>query len=111
MSIDTIRADGCGLRSVTPHSISSAHRSLPYANSPLTFSTPSGRDASVPTPPVVVRSRTPVEVVVIGSLRSLQQDPGRRGGVAGEHVLVDRDEPVVLDHWSAVDEQQPQRWR
>ena len=34
---------GCGLRTVAPHSMPSAHRSLPYANCPLTLGTPSTR--------------------------------------------------------------------
>ena len=48
--IDRIRALGCGLRRVWPHSISSAHRSLPYANCPLTFGMPSIRGTETPTP-------------------------------------------------------------
>src|ERR1700712_5759760 len=45
-----MRARGCGLRSVAPHSIRSAQRSDEYANSPLTFGIPSGRRTDSPTP-------------------------------------------------------------
>ena len=52
MSMPRIRARGCGLRSVAPHSMPSIHRSEEYANAPLTLSMPSGRLALSPTPPV-----------------------------------------------------------
>ena len=47
-SMPTIRARGCGLRSVAPHSIPSVHRSEENANSPVTLSVPSGRSGDVP---------------------------------------------------------------
>ena len=43
MSMLRIRARGCGLRSVTPQSMSSSQRSEEYAKSPVTFGRPSGR--------------------------------------------------------------------
>jgi hypothetical protein len=45
---DLIRADGCGLRRVAPHSMPSIHKSLPKANWPVTFSIPSGLGALSP---------------------------------------------------------------
>src|SRR5256884_220827 len=51
VSIETIRAWGCGLRSVAPHSIPSRWRSLAYSNSPFTLGTPSTRRTDSPTPP------------------------------------------------------------
>ena len=56
MSISRIRARGCGLRSVAPHSIPSAHRSDEYAKSPLTLGMPSGRRRLSPIPPRIVVS-------------------------------------------------------
>ena len=51
MSIETMRACACGLRSVWPQSIPGAIRSLAYANSPFTFGGASTRGTSSPTLP------------------------------------------------------------
>src|SRR5512133_2159977 len=51
MSISTIRACACGLRTVWPQSIPAAKRSLAYANSPVTFGTASERRTTSPTRP------------------------------------------------------------
>src|SRR5919201_5981019 len=51
-SMDTIRACGCGLRSVAPKSMPSRRRSLAYSNWPLTLGTPSTRRTESPTPPL-----------------------------------------------------------
>src|SRR5690606_14709816 len=59
MSMERIHADGCGLRSVTPHSMPSSHRSEAYANSPVTLSAPSGLSTLAPMP-----ARRPVSVVM-----------------------------------------------
>ena len=45
-----MRARGCGLRRVAPHSMSAIHRSDENANSPVTLSVPSGRGTLIPTP-------------------------------------------------------------
>ena len=58
-------ACACGLRSVAPHSIPSIQRSEENANSPRTFSPPSGRVALAPTPlPVGVRGLATREPIV-----------------------------------------------
>ena len=57
-----MRARGCGERSVAPHSMSSAHMSDEYANSPLTFGMPSGRRTDTPTP---LRTSVIVQVSLI----------------------------------------------
>ena len=49
MSIAQMSARGCGLRSVAPHSMPSAHRSEEYSNSPLTLGMPSARAVVTPT--------------------------------------------------------------
>src|SRR4051812_5206905 len=59
-----ILARAWGLRRVAPHSMSSAHRSEEKANSPLTFSVPSGRVGLAPTPPAVPAA-VPVVVPVV----------------------------------------------
>src|SRR5262245_7366881 len=64
MSMARIRAYGCGLRSVTPQIMSSIHRSLAYANSPVTLSVPSGRTALSPTPSRVVGVRVATGVLI-----------------------------------------------
>src|SRR4051795_3244643 len=51
MSMCTMRAWECGLRSVWPHSIPAAWRSLEYANSPVVFGIPSTRRTLSPTRP------------------------------------------------------------
>ena len=78
-----MRACGCGLRRVDPHSIPSAHRSEENSNSPRTFAMPSGRAALSPTPSGV-RRRVPVGAEVIGcswtaggGLRRRPPGPGR----------------------------------
>ena len=53
MSISTMRACACGLRSVCPQSMSAACRSLAYANSPFTFGVPSERGTLSPIRPSV----------------------------------------------------------
>src|SRR5699024_12068346 len=64
-----ILACGCGLRRVAPHNMSSIHMSDEYANSPVTFETPSGRRGDVPTPSRLVptRFRTRVVSTISGS--------------------------------------------
>ena len=63
MSIETMRACACGLRSVAPCNIPGTLRSLEYANSPLTLGTPSGRSTISPMRPrtscVVLTRATP----------------------------------------------------
>ena len=56
MSIATIRACACGLRSVWPQSIPGTIRSLAYANSPFTFGGASTRATSSPTLPTCERA-------------------------------------------------------
>ena len=67
MSIETMRACACGLRSVWPHSIPAACRSDEYANSPRTLGGASGRVADSPTRPSVTRVTVSV-VVTVGTL-------------------------------------------
>ena len=43
-----MRANGCGLRSVAPHSMCSACKSDENSNFPETFAAPSGRSADAP---------------------------------------------------------------
>jgi hypothetical protein len=52
-----IRAYGCGLRNVAPHNMFSCQRSDANANSPRTFSVPSGRSGLSPMPPEMVSVR------------------------------------------------------
>ena len=60
VSIDVIRAYGCGERRVAPHNMFSARISDEKENSPVTFATPSGRRALVPS-----TSRLLVEVFAV----------------------------------------------
>ena len=66
MSSAAIRARGCGLRSVAPHSIPSRRRSEAYSNSPRTFGTPSARAGLVPITPVRVTSGARVGAAGVG---------------------------------------------
>src|SRR5919204_215037 len=50
MSTERMRAAGCGLRRVRPHSMPSIHRSEEKANWPFTLGIPSGRSTLSPTP-------------------------------------------------------------
>ncbi len=76
VSIDRIRACGCGLRSVAPCSIPCRQRSLAYSNSPFTFGGPSGRWIDSPTVPrtrgraVTVTGVPPRRAPLRGSSRS-----------------------------------------
>jgi hypothetical protein len=64
VSIDLIRAYGCGDRSVAPQSMFSARISDEKENAPVTFATPSGRSALVPN---TSRLRVDVFAVIICS--------------------------------------------
>ena len=57
MSISTIRACACGLRTVWPQSIPAAQRSLAYANSPVVFGIPSARGTTLADPADLERAR------------------------------------------------------
>ena len=77
VSSAAIRARGCGLRSVAPHSIPSRRMSDEYSNSPRTFGTPSARAGLVPITPVardVRRGR--------GSERGGHGDPASRSAAS-----------------------------
>ena len=78
-SIDRIRACGWGLRTVVPHSIPSAQRSDEYANSPLTFSLPSGRSTLSPMPSRIPGDRTLAVPVPLTRPPSPRLSARRRG--------------------------------
>src|SRR5918998_2838734 len=72
VSMDQIRARGCGLLRVAPHNMPSIHRSEEYSNSPLTLGTPSERVVCSPTLPGAetgARGRLRVGVVCAGVIR------------------------------------------
>src|SRR5713226_3883750 len=95
VSIETIRACGCGLRSVAPHSIPSRRRSLAYSNSPFTFGTPSTRRTDSPTPPF---RRISTLMWFAGSCPD-------HGGFAEVYQL------ALVDHGFSLDEEMPHRAR
>src|SRR5262249_21747388 len=86
VSIDTMRAWGCGLRSTRPISWPGRLKSAPKRARPVTLSTPSGRMVRVPTTPCPF---VPFSAIVIlsywasGRLRRAPAPDGRRISPAG----------------------------
>src|SRR5437868_8787045 len=100
ISIDTMRAWGCGLRSVAPCSIPSRRRSLAYSNSPLTLGTPSTRRTDSPTP----RLR---RMSMLTGLHPPRPSPTRGEGIRPSVRQID--ELSIPYHGLALDEQMSHR--
>src|SRR5829696_371686 len=90
----TMRAYGCGERSVAPHRTPSAPRSDENANRPCTFGSPSGRGGLCPIPR---RTRVSTVVSVIGSASRRGLDRSEDPAVAGAPAQVARQRLADLD--------------
>ena len=77
-SMRTMRAYGCGERSVAPHRNPSAERSPENANEPCTLAMPSGRGGLSPSRPLGRRCRHPHVVVVLISRQPAKSRPAKR---------------------------------